>query len=194
MAQPRCGDDSLFKSRGLIPKTSIAVRRTPSGPPHADVTAGVRPLAREDLDTAVLLWAEVIDWDNRTTGHPRRAAMDRILRSQLEQAIDAPGTCWVAETDGDVVGLLVLSAPRSAGWIRPTGAVGSAAYLGCLVTTAGRRGDGIGGALVDQAHRAVSEWNAEVTLLHYNMLNPLSGPFWHRAGYRPLWTTWCRPL
>lgn len=31
---------------------------------------------------------------------------------------------------------------------------------------------------------------AAVTLLHYAGLNPLSGPFWHRCGYRPLWTTW----
>ena len=29
-----------------------------------------------------------------------------------------------------------------------------------------------------------------VTLLHYEQVNPLSGPFWHQQGYRPLWTTW----
>ena len=28
------------------------------------------------------------------------------------------------------------------------------------------------------------------TLLHYAQASPVSGPFWHRQGYRPLWTTW----
>jgi len=26
--------------------------------------------------------------------------------------------------------------------------------------------------------------------LHYAQVNPLSGPFWNRMGYRPLWTSW----
>jgi hypothetical protein len=25
-------------------------------------------------------------------------------------------------------------------------------------------------------------------LLHYELLNPRSGPFWSQQGYRPLWT------
>jgi hypothetical protein len=29
-----------------------------------------------------------------------------------------------------------------------------------------------------------------VTLLHYEQVNPLSGPFWSHRGYRPLWTSW----
>jgi hypothetical protein len=29
-----------------------------------------------------------------------------------------------------------------------------------------------------------------LTLLHYAQVDPLSAPFWHRTGYRPLWTTW----
>jgi hypothetical protein len=30
----------------------------------------------------------------------------------------------------------------------------------------------------------------DVTLLHHATMNPLSTPFWHRCGYRPLWTSW----
>jgi hypothetical protein len=30
------------------------------------------------------------------------------------------------------------------------------------------------------------------TTLHYATMNPLSGPFWHRWGYRSLWTLWTR--
>ena len=29
-------------------------------------------------------------------------------------------------------------------------------------------------------------------LLHYAAVNPLSGPFWSRCGYRPLFTNWTR--
>ena len=43
---------------------------------------------------------------------------------------------------------------------------------------------------VDAAHRALDTAGVAVTLLHYAQTNPVSGPFWHRAGYRPLWTSW----
>jgi len=39
-------------------------------------------------------------------------------------------------------------------------------------------------------HDELSARGIDVTLLHYSQMNPLSAPFWHRMGYRPLWTTW----
>ena len=36
---------------------------------------------------------------------------------------------------------------------------------------------------------AAGSWVA-VWLLHYEQVNPLSGPFWSHRGYRPLWTSW----
>jgi hypothetical protein len=38
------------------------------------------------------------------------------------------------------------------------------------------------------AHDELDARGISVTLLHYAQLNPLSGPFWSRMGYRPLWT------
>jgi len=58
------------------------------------------------------------------------------------------------------------------------------------VIAAGRRGHGVGTALVRHAHAALDAAGVDVTLLHYSSLNPLSAPFWHRCGYRPLWTFW----
>ena len=52
------------------------------------------------------------------------------------------------------------------------------------------RGRGVGAALTVAAHRAFDEAGIACTLLHYSLLNPRSGPFWHRMGYRPLWTGW----
>ena len=64
------------------------------------------------------------------------------------------------------------------------------AYLGVMSVQPGRRSGGIGSALAAQLHRAADEAGIKTTVLHYAAMNPLSGPFWHRCGYRPLWTTW----
>jgi GNAT superfamily N-acetyltransferase len=68
--------------------------------------------------------------------------------------------------------------------------VPSPAYVSCMVVRAAHRGGGIGAALVRHAHAVLDRVGVEATLLHYSGLNPLSPPFWHRCGYRPLWTTW----
>lgn len=39
-------------------------------------------------------------------------------------------------------------------------------------------------------HQALDDAGISATLLHYSALNPLSAPFWHRSGYRPLRTRW----
>lgn len=52
------------------------------------------------------------------------------------------------------------------------------------------RGAGIGAALVSRVHDVLDTRGIDVTLLHYAQVNPLSAPFWHRMGYRPLWTIW----
>lgn len=52
------------------------------------------------------------------------------------------------------------------------------------------RGGGIGAALVRHVHGELDARGIDLTLLHYAQVNPLSAPFWHRMGYRPLWSTW----
>jgi GNAT superfamily N-acetyltransferase len=52
------------------------------------------------------------------------------------------------------------------------------------------RGSGTGAALITHVHHALDAAGIDLTLLHYAQLNPLSGPFWHRMGYRPLWSVW----
>ena len=64
------------------------------------------------------------------------------------------------------------------------------AHIGYGVVTAAERGNGIGTALVGQAHQALDSHGVGVSVLNYAAMNPLSGPFWHRMGYRPVWTTW----
>jgi len=54
----------------------------------------------------------------------------------------------------------------------------------------GERSGGIGACLVRQVHSELDARGIDLTLLHYAQVNPLSAPFWHRMGYRPLWSTW----
>jgi GNAT superfamily N-acetyltransferase len=56
----------------------------------------------------------------------------------------------------------------------------------------GARSAGIGSMLHAVADRMLVEAGAEFTLLHHELVNPRSTPFWCRQGYRPLWTTWFR--
>jgi GNAT superfamily N-acetyltransferase len=67
---------------------------------------------------------------------------------------------------------------------------GTTAYLQTMYLRPRDRGAGIGAALVSQVHHVLDTRGIDVTLLHYGQVNPLSAPFWHRMGYRPLWTIW----
>ena len=64
------------------------------------------------------------------------------------------------------------------------------AYLELMDRAARRAGRGVAAALVARLHQVADESGVAVTLLHYEQVNPLSGPFWHQQGYRPLWTSW----
>ena len=97
---------------------------------------------------------------------------------------------WLAERDGTAVGLLYAEPPEAAGWIAPMTGPAPVAYLELMVVLPGQRGQGTGAALVDEFHRTADAAGVAVTLLHYEQVNPLSGPFWSHRGYRPLWTSW----
>ena len=97
---------------------------------------------------------------------------------------------WLAERDGAPFGLLYAERPESAGWIAPMVRAAPVAYLELMEVLPGERGRGVAAALVAQLHQAADESGVAVTLLHYEQLNPLSGPFWSQQGYRPLWTSW----
>jgi hypothetical protein len=46
----------------------------------------------------------------------------------------------------------------------------------------------VGQALMSLVHNEFHREGAVGTYLYYNPPNPLSSVFWHRQGYRPLWT------
>ncbi|MGH3681233.1 MAG: GNAT family N-acetyltransferase, partial [Natronosporangium sp.] len=160
----------------------------------------VRPITADDLDAAADRWLEEVRWDAQFGSATERPSTLGAVRRELTGLVarDQPWT-WVTETaagttagttGGELTGLVVVSPPDRAEWIANLTCAAPVAYLSCLVVSAGRRGGGVGAALVRQAHAALDAAGVNVTLLHYAALNPLSGPFWHRCGYRPLWTIW----
>lgn len=183
----------VFVAHGLTPLSVLAARpaRRPSPSPEADVR--LRELAPARIGAAAAMWAAVIGWDEPFGTMAVRESTGASIRRELTQALRSHHPwIWLAEDQGEPVGLIVVSPPERAAWAAQMVATSPAAYLTCLGVTPSHRGHGVGAALVQTAHAALDRTPARVTLLHYAALSPLSGPFWHRCGYRPLWTTWAR--
>jgi GNAT superfamily N-acetyltransferase len=195
---------------GFSPLAVLAARATgrhPGGPADrpasrpdgdADPAAGVarrgitiRRAGPADLEAVVRLGLEVIRFDAYFGNGGERPGTVNALRREVVRLLDAPQPwTWLAERDRDPVGLLAAQPPRAAAWIAPMVRPTPAAYLMLMFVQPGDRGSGVGADLVARLHREIDATGVPVTLLHYQTLNPLSPPFWHQQGYRPLWVTW----
>jgi GNAT superfamily N-acetyltransferase len=179
---------------GLAPRAVIAARaagrRAAAGVP-VEPGVQVRQAGPADLDEVVRLGLETIRYDANFGTVIERPGTPAALRREVAQVLAAPDPwVWLAERDGDRFGLLYAERPEFAGWIAPMVRAAPVAYLELMDVLPGERGRGIAAALVAELHRAADKSGVEVTLLHYEQVNPLSGPFWHQQGYRPLWTSW----
>ena len=172
----RAGLDSVIPNGpGLSPDRSLLIRRaTPA-----------------DGETVARLALEIVRWDARFGAVNERPDTLEALRRDATGLLAGPDPwTWLAEADGCAVGMLSAQRPPAAGWITPLAGPAPAGYLMFMFVEPGARGAGVGATLVERFHRAADEEGMVVTLLHYELLNPLSAPFWNRHGYRPLWTTW----
>jgi GNAT superfamily N-acetyltransferase len=184
---------ATFLSHRLVPTGVRAVR--PGGRPTPAAPAGVtvRALRDADLDTAVGLALELARWNTQFGGRRPRPSTEVTYRRIFGGRLAWPTPwVWLAEVAGAVTGMIVVNPPERAEFAVPWVATGPVAYVGAMVVGAGHRGDGVGVALVATAHAALDAAGVAVTLLDYYALNPLSVPFWHRCGYRPLSTDWTR--
>ncbi len=179
---------------GLAPRAVIAARaagrRAATGAP-AEPGVRIRQAGPADLDEVVRLGLETVRYDAHFGTVIERPETPAALRHEVAQVLAAPDPwVWLAGRDGDPFGLLYAERPEFAGWIAPMVRAAPVAYLELMDVLPGERGTGIAAALVGQLHRAADESGVAVTLLHYEQVNPLSGPFWSQQGYRPLWTSW----
>jgi GNAT superfamily N-acetyltransferase len=179
---------------GLAPRAVIAARaagrRSPAVVP-LDPGVRIRRAGPADLDAVVRLGMETIRYDAHFGTVIERPGTPGALSSEAARVLAAPDPwVWLAERDGAAIALLYAERPELAGWIAPMVQAEPVAYVELMDVLPGERGAGVAGALVEQLHRAVDDAGVAVTLLHYEQVNPLSGPFWSQQGYRPLWTTW----
>lgn len=179
---------------GFDPLEVLAARTAPrrrAAPPLAPGPLRVRRALIRDADVVARLAIEVIRFDSRFGAVNERPDTLAALRREAAGLLAGPQPwAWLAERDGEPVGLLAAQRPEAAHWIAPMVRQAPAAYLMLMFVDPAERGSGIGGRLVAEFHREADAAGVAVTLLHYEQLNPLSVPFWSRHGYRPLWTTW----
>jgi GNAT superfamily N-acetyltransferase len=133
----------------------------------------------------------LIRYDMHFGGPVWRTDTAKLVRDEIRDSLARPDSwTWLAERNGQAVGLLVAQPPQEAGWIAGMTSKTPAAYLQTMFVEGQERGTGIGAALVRNLHARLDGMGVAVTLLHHSQVNPLSAPFWYRMGYRPLWTSW----
>jgi len=187
----RCGMQAL---------TVIAVRPAepggPTGPAAADgqeESAGlvIREAGPGDLDAVTEFEMGVIRFDAQFGAAIIRPATEALVRAETQAALARrPAWAWLAERDGQPVGLVHVQPPEHSGWIAGMTRPGVTVYLQTMFVRPGVRGSGVGAGLVRHVHGVLDARGVQTTLLHYALMNPLSAPFWNRMGYRPLWTGW----
>lgn len=180
-------------AHGLAPLGVIAVRSASRRPAvAADGPPGVRirRATPADLDVVMRMAMEVVRFDAHFGGVIERPGAAEALRPEIAGLLEHDPWAWLAERDGDPVGLLIAERPEVAGWIAPRTSGSPVAYLLALFVVPAERGAGVGAALTGQLHRTAAASRVPVILLQYEQVNPLSVPFWGGQGYRPLWTTW----
>jgi GNAT superfamily N-acetyltransferase len=193
---------------GLAPVTVLAARpadrpvpadrSVPADRPVAGAATRltVRKAGLADLDTVTEMEMGVIRWDAQFGGPVPRPATQALVREQARTSLARSSWAWLAEAerDGRPVGLLTVLPPEEASWVaamvRTAEGTGGPAYLSSMFVHPAERGRGVGTALVRHAHHDLDASGVPVTLLDYAQVNPVSGPFWSRMGYRPLWTRW----
>ena len=185
-------------ARGFRPSacTAILTRLAPceSGP---GVGGARRPLLREartgDADAITELLMEMHESDIAWGCGRRRPAMREILGGLAAEACRRTGWTWVIEEGDGLVGTASLMSSEEASWATSATSAAPAVYVGFLAVRARDRRHGAGAGLVNRAHAKALEHGAVASILDHTALSPLSSTFWHRRGYRPLWTNWVRP-
>ncbi|MCR6486675.1 GNAT family N-acetyltransferase [Amycolatopsis sp. OK19-0408] len=178
-----------FLDHGLVPLGALGVRRAAPAEPEP---ATVRRAGPADFAAALELATATFDYTGLVAA-PRRANTAELLAPALRDALAEPEPpVWLAEYGGAIRAMAhcawVESTPgNAANELLPAGRWG---YVNNVVTAPGERGGGHGRALMARVHQELRRGGATGTYLYYNPTNPLSSVFWHRQGYRPLWTTW----
>jgi GNAT superfamily N-acetyltransferase len=191
---------NVMLARGLTPLNAVAAKKLEPIATAPIPTAHLRQAhpcglkisraTTADLDIVTDLGMGEISYDAHFGGVIERPQARAAMRAYLADLLAGPQPwVWVAEGAGTTLGLLTAEPPSTATWIAPLTSLAPVAYLMTAYVEESERGTGIGRALTAEFHRAAQAEGAGVSLLHYELFNPRSGPFWSQQGYRPLWIT-----
>ena len=177
---------------GMQPIEVIAARPAGRAAVAPDVPGLViREAGPGDVEAVTEMMVELIAHDEQFGATVLRPATESLVRGEAQAALTRrPSWTWLAERRQRLVGLVTVQPPPDAAWIAGMTSLGPAAYLQAGYVVPAERGSGAGAALVRHVHGFLDAAGIAVTLLHYALANPRSGPFWARMGYRPLWTSW----
>jgi len=183
---------------GMQSLTVVAVRPAGQAADSGQHDAGsgqrdliIREAGPADLGAVTEFEMGVIRYDAQFGSAILRPATEALVRAETQAALARrPAWAWLAERDGQPVGLVHVQPPELSAWVAGMTRPGVTAYLQTMFVRPGERGGGVGAALVRHAHGVLDARGVQTTLLHYAQVNPLSAPFWSRMGYRPLWTGW----
>ena len=183
---------------GMQSLTVVAVRPAGQAADSGQHDAGsgqrdliIREAGPADLGAVTEFEMGVIRYDAQFGSAILRPATEALVRAETQAALARrPAWAWLAERDGQPVGLVHVQPPELSAWVAGMTRPGVTAYLQTMFVRSGERGGGVGAALVRHAHGVLDARGVQTTLLHYAQVNPLSAPFWSRMGYRPLWTGW----
>lgn len=152
----------------------------------------VRQAVAEDLDLLAGLDSELLAHDAQHGSVTVRPGAREVLRGLIAERLERdPDWTWIVEDDEGAAGYLSLEidSPRHVALCAPGGSI---AHLQAMYLRPRVRGAGLGDALVEFGHARIEAAGIDRVQLDYAALNPRSGPFWCRMGYRPLWNHWQR--
>jgi len=193
-AAPEATAPEATAPEATAPEATAPEATAPEAASH--VTTGgdglvIRAAGLADLDAVTELEIGVIRYDALFGAAILRPATEELVRAETRAALAArPAWAWLAERDGEPVGLVHVQPPEQSRWITGMTRPGVTVYLQTMFVRPAERGGGVGAALVRHLHAVLDARGVDTTLLHYAQVNPLSAPFWSRMGYRPLWTGW----
>lgn len=174
---------------GFCQTTSLAARLVVDEPAPSSAVE-VRPMSAADRPALLDLLLELHHTDSAVGSANPLPDAHRHYAHYLDEAFARPGWSWVAWANGHPAGLLTLNPLRDSAWIAPCVSLERVCYLGFATVGSAHRARGFGRALVEHAMHRAALAGAEAVLLHHAAASPLSSTFWHRQGFRPLWSTW----
>jgi len=123
----------------------------------------IRKMLSKDYDCVYNLWLKIPGMGLNTTDDSRAGILKYLKRN--------PNTCFVAETDNEIIGVIMSGHDGRRGLIHHTAVMFS------------ERGKGIGSSLVKYALNALKEEGINKVALVTFSNNEIGNAFWEKCGF-----------